>query len=66
MVPTADALDTDGLAMDPKDLDELLSVNSSSWKQEVDLISEHFDFIGERLPMAMSNELDGLRNRLAE
>ena len=66
VVPTADALDTDGLAMDPKDLDELLSVNSSSWKQEVDLISEHFDFIGERLPMAMSNELDGLRNRLAE
>jgi phosphoenolpyruvate carboxykinase (GTP) len=66
VVPTASALDTDGLAMDPKDLDELLSVDSSSWKQEVDLISEHFDFIGERLPMAMSNELDGLRNRLAE
>ena len=50
LVPTADALDTDGLDIDADVLAELLSVDAESWRQEIPLIEEHFDFIGERLP----------------
>jgi phosphoenolpyruvate carboxykinase (GTP) len=66
VVPTADALDTEGLDITSEALDQLLSVDSGSWKQEVDLIAEHFEFIGQRLPQPMKDQLEGLRTRLAE
>ncbi len=63
-VPTADALDLDGLDMDADDLAALLNVDNDAWRAEVDLISAHFDFIGERLPMTMRDELQALEKRL--
>ncbi len=65
-LPTPDSLDTDGLDISQDALDELLSVDNAAWASELDLISKHFDFIGERLPEAMSEELEGLAKRLAE
>jgi phosphoenolpyruvate carboxykinase (GTP) len=64
-VPTADGLDTDGLELDAATLDELLSVDADAWRGEVELINGHFDFIGERLPQAMRDELEDLEKRLA-
>jgi phosphoenolpyruvate carboxykinase (GTP) len=65
-VPTPEALDTDGLDIDSETLEELLSVDSEAWRGEVELINAHFDFMGERLPQAMRDELESLEKRLAE
>ncbi|MFV0318462.1 MAG: phosphoenolpyruvate carboxykinase (GTP) [Microthrixaceae bacterium] len=65
-VPTAESLDTDGLDLDPADLERLLTVDNDSWKDELELIEDHYEFIGERLPAAMRDQLDDLRTRLSQ
>lgn len=64
-VPTTDALDTDGLDIDAAVLDELLSVDAESWRQEIPLIEQQFEFIGERLPDTLKDQLDDLEKRLS-
>ena len=64
-VPTTDALDTDGLDIDDAVLDELLSVDAESWRQEIPLIEQQFQFIGERLPDTLKDQLDDLEKRLS-
>ncbi|MEZ5309327.1 MAG: phosphoenolpyruvate carboxykinase (GTP) [Microthrixaceae bacterium] len=64
--PTAEALDLSGLDIDAGHLEELLSVDNEAWRGELELISKHFEFIGERLPESMKDELDGLEKRLSE
>jgi len=64
-VPTAEALDTTGLNLDPATLEQLLSVDNDAWRGEVELINEHFDFVGDQLPQAMRVELENLEKRLA-
>ncbi len=64
-VPTADALDTSGLDLDADVLDELLSVEAESWRQEIPLIERQFAFIGERLPESLKDQLDDLEKRLS-
>ncbi len=63
-VPTPDSLHTDGLDLDGDTLAALLEVDPIAWKGEVELINNHFDFIGERLPDAMRAELANLEQRL--
>ena len=65
LVPTPEALDTDGLDIDADVLEELLSVDADSWRQEIPLIEEQFDFIGERLPSDLREELEDLEKRLS-
>jgi phosphoenolpyruvate carboxykinase (GTP) len=65
LVPTTDSLDVEGLDLDPRTLDELLSVDEEAWRGEVALVEDHFAFIGERLPAAMRDELASLEKRLA-
>ena len=64
-VPTADALDTTDLDIDAGVLDELLSVDAESWRQEIPLIEQQFEFIGERLPEALRDQLADLEKRLS-
>jgi phosphoenolpyruvate carboxykinase (GTP) len=64
-VPTPESLDTNGLEIDELTLQQLLSVDSDAWHGEVELINEHFDFVGEQLPQAMRDELENLEKRLA-
>jgi phosphoenolpyruvate carboxykinase (GTP) len=66
LVPTVESLDTEGLDIDPAVLDELLSVDPESWRQEIPLIEAHFDSIGERLPDALRARLERLEKRLSE
>jgi phosphoenolpyruvate carboxykinase (GTP) len=65
-VPTAESLDLDGLDIAEDDLGTLLSVDNSAWKDELELIADHFEFIGERLPEAMRDQLEDLRTRLSQ
>jgi phosphoenolpyruvate carboxykinase (GTP) len=64
-VPTPEALDTTGLDLDDAALARLLDVDAESWRQEVPLIEDHYQFIGERLPDELRDELRELEKRLA-
>ncbi|QGG94830.1 phosphoenolpyruvate carboxykinase (GTP) [Actinomarinicola tropica] len=64
-VPTVDALDLDGLDVDRNTMEQLLEVDKDSWKGEIPLIHDHFEFIGERLPQELRSQLDDLEDRLA-
>ena len=50
LVPTADALNLDGLDLPKADLDTLLSVNKDEWAAEVPEIRAFFDKFGTKLP----------------
>ena len=64
-VPTADAIDREGLDLDDATMAQILSVSTEAWRGEVDLIEGHFEFIGERLPAEMRDELTALEKRLS-
>jgi phosphoenolpyruvate carboxykinase (GTP) len=63
-LPAPGALDIDGLSISEGDLDVLLSVDTSAWKQEAARIPEHFRTFGERLPSQLWDEYHGLLDRL--
>jgi phosphoenolpyruvate carboxykinase (GTP) len=43
ILPTKDELDTDGLKIDPADLDRLLSIDVDRWKQEIGFRQAHLE-----------------------
>jgi len=65
-VPTAEALDTDGLDIDDTTVETLLSVDNEAWRAEIGQIEQHFARIGERLPAELRDELDELEKRLSD
>ena len=64
VLPTKDALDTDGLDVSDADLDVLVSVDRDVWRREAALIPEHFERFGGHLPKELWAELDALLARL--
>ena len=64
MVPTPEAIDTNGLDIPPEDMDALLRVDLAEWKDEMPSIKEHFEKFGDRLPEPLWNEYEALRERL--
>jgi len=58
-------LDTDGLDIDPPDLDALLAVDSDGWRQAVPQIREHFARFGDKLPGELNAAVDELESALA-
>ncbi|MDI9929358.1 phosphoenolpyruvate carboxykinase (GTP) [Rhodococcus sp. IEGM 1354] len=64
VVPTAEALDIDGLDTTVDDVAEALAVNTDEWKAEIPLIQDWFDFVGEKLPTGIQDEFDALKQRL--
>ena len=63
-LPTPAALDLDGVDVPAADLSRLLTVDREAWLAECALTADWFTTFGERLPVAMRAELDGLRGRL--
>jgi phosphoenolpyruvate carboxykinase (GTP) len=45
-------------------MEELLRVDSEGWRAEVPLIREYYAKFGERLPAALSDQVDTLEQRL--
>ncbi len=66
IVPSADDLDLSGLDVDAADVDEALAVNAAEWREELPLIEEWFEFLGEKLPTGIKDEFNALKHRLAE
>jgi phosphoenolpyruvate carboxykinase (GTP) len=63
-VPSTTAIDRTGLSIDDATMGQLLAVDAEAWRREVGLVEDHFDFIGERLPQEMRDELTELEKRL--
>jgi phosphoenolpyruvate carboxykinase (GTP) len=64
LLPTEDALDTNGLDVSDADMKVLMAVETENWKAELPSIEEHFAKFGDKLPQGLRDELDGLRERL--
>jgi phosphoenolpyruvate carboxykinase (GTP) len=65
-VPTVDAIDTSGLDIERNTLEQLVQVDSDSWRQEIPLIEAHYAKLGERLPQELKDQLASLEKRLAQ
>ncbi|MED6304557.1 MAG: phosphoenolpyruvate carboxykinase (GTP) [Actinomycetota bacterium] len=64
MVPKIGELDVSGLDLTSEALEALLSVDATEWRNELALIEEHYEAIGDRLPTEMRLQLDRLADRL--
>jgi len=63
LLPRAEDLDTRGLDVGPEALDELLAVNPPLWRAEFEGIGAYLAGFGERVPQALTKEL---QNALAK
>jgi phosphoenolpyruvate carboxykinase (GTP) len=63
-VPTADALDVEGLDMSQDELEKALAVNVTEWRAELPLIEEWFAKIGSSVPSSLRDEFESLKLRL--
>jgi phosphoenolpyruvate carboxykinase (GTP) len=45
-------------------MQKLLTVNPDEWRAEVPRIREHFAIFGDRLPLALGDEVDRLEREL--
>jgi len=63
-VPAPGAIDTVGLDVSEHDMEELMRVDQDEWRLEIPPIAEYFARFGDRLPPAISSQLEGLRKRL--
>jgi phosphoenolpyruvate carboxykinase (GTP) len=66
VVPTAADLDLDGLDVDAADVTKALLVNAAEWREELPLIEEWFEFVGDKLPTGVKDEFEALKQRLAQ
>lgn len=64
VVPTADALDLTGLDISEDNLQNSISFVAEEWHAEIPMIEEWFAKFGDKLPQAMADELEGLKDRL--
>ena len=65
-LPTADALDTEGLKLSGDALKTLLKVGIEAFKSELPSIKKHYEKFGAKLPDGLKQELKDLENRLNE
>jgi len=64
-VPTASAIDTDGLELSAQDVTNALTVDVAQWRRELPSIEEWFAKIGDKVPSALRDELESLKLRLS-
>lgn len=63
-VPAVEDFDLDGLDVDAADVAAALAVDADEWRQELPLIEEWLQFVGEKLPTGVKDEFDALKERL--
>jgi phosphoenolpyruvate carboxykinase (GTP) len=52
--------------VDAKDVTTALAFNASEWRDELPLIEEWLEFVGDKLPTGVRDEYEALKQRLAE
>ena len=66
LVPTMDALPTDGLDIKEEDMHELLRVDAADWAREIEPIREFYATFGDKLPDELTGQLDRLAKRVGD
>ncbi|HIW45986.1 MAG TPA: phosphoenolpyruvate carboxykinase (GTP) [Candidatus Yaniella excrementigallinarum] len=64
VVPTDEALDLAGLDISHDDLINSIKFEADEWHDEIPMIEDWFAKFGDKLPPAMSDELQSLKDRL--
>ena len=64
LLPAPNAIDSEGLGIEPAAMRELLTVSTDDWKQDAASIGEFFGKFGERLPKEMDRQRQALVKRL--
>ena len=64
-LPTPADLDTSGLSVNAADLDTILSVDVTGWREAIPQIREHYAAFGPKLPNQLTESLDSLDKSLA-
>jgi phosphoenolpyruvate carboxykinase (GTP) len=65
-LPTADAIDTQGLDISDAELSELLKVDKSEWEKELASIKEYYKKFDGKLPKELYQQLEALEKRIAQ
>ncbi len=65
-LPSEGAIDTSGLDVTEEQMAELLNVDTSEWLNEIQSIREHYERFEDKLPQALSEELEALETRLRQ
>ena len=60
------AIDTEGLDVSDKEMEELLKVDIQQWLDNVDKIKEHYQQFGDKLPEGLKQQLANLEKRLKD
>eukprot|EP00667_Euglena_gracilis_P013938 EG_transcript_14414 len=63
-LPTVEALDLDGVDVNPQDMHSLLSVDADGWLAEIPAIAKYYEQFGKRLPKELTINLQRLEDRL--
>jgi phosphoenolpyruvate carboxykinase (GTP) len=63
-VPAEGDLNIDGLEISPEALRELLTVDVEGVRAQIPQVEEFLSQFGDRLPAAVSEQLEALRDRL--
>ncbi|MEI7715206.1 MAG: phosphoenolpyruvate carboxykinase (GTP) [Mycobacterium sp.] len=66
VVPGVEDLDLNGLDVAAADVARALAVDAGEWREELPMIQEWFEFVGEKLPTGVKDEFEALKQRLAE
>ncbi|MFD1660934.1 phosphoenolpyruvate carboxykinase (GTP) [Streptomyces caeni] len=64
ILPTKEALDTNGLDLSESDLDFLLTVDKEVWREEAALVPEHLNTLGDHAPKELWDQYRALVQRL--
>jgi phosphoenolpyruvate carboxykinase (GTP) len=65
-LPYPQDIDLEGLELDQETLAAITDVDTQGWKQEIDLIRQHYERFGERLPKQLREELKSLDHNLSQ
>ncbi|MDE0482004.1 MAG: phosphoenolpyruvate carboxykinase (GTP) [Candidatus Poribacteria bacterium] len=65
-LPALGAVDTSGLDVTEDQMTELLEVDTEEWLNEIQSIREHYERFEDKLPKALSDELEALESRLRQ
>jgi len=65
-VPLPEDINIDGLDITEDTIRDLLSIDKKAWLDDCDHIEEFYDFIGDRVPAELRDELKSLRENLSE
>ena len=63
-VPPTDAIDTRGLNVSDSTMQELLTVDATAWKQELQDVGTYLERFGDRLPAKLAGEQKRIAQRL--